>query len=183
MQSLASLDEPDETDEESDNFETWTAEIARLIEGLFSTLSPTEMVMREAIVQQKATIATDDRDMVLVESQSSTSLPSLGSEPVNSILKIDIELIAAMQESLKDSKYAKYMEQKNPNFDARGLYREMTEQGRQMKYWSKELEADREQKTTPETHQAVMLNLARIAQIFGKLKTRINRSTFNHPSN
>ena len=74
-----------------------------------------------------------------------------------------------MRNSLKDSNFTKYMEHKNRKFDAVQLYKDLEEQGRQMKYWASMLEGSTEnQSMTQETQTAMILNLTRVARTFGE---------------
>lgn len=144
-------------------------EIADLTECLFCTLSTTEMVMREAIARQKHNQVTEERDLVLLDSKSDISLSGIQLAPAKELLRIDLELIAAMQESLKDSKFAKHMEHKNRKFDAVQLYKELGDEARQVKYWTDQLAGSGyNQNLTAETKSAMMLNLTNIARTFGK---------------
>lgn len=145
-------------------------EIADLIECLFGTPSTTEMVMMEAIACLKENPATEERDLVLSKSGSDISLSNIQLAPAKDLLKIDLQLIAAMQESLEDSKFAKYMEHKNRKFDAVKLYKDLGEEARQMRYWANQLaNTSGNQTMTSETQTAMMLNLTNIARTFGKL--------------
>lgn len=125
--------------------------------------------MKETIARQMSTSATDERDLVLIKSESDMSLPDLGPGPTIDLLKIDLGLIAAMQESLKDSKFAKHMEHRDPKFDAVQLSNDLGEESRQMKYWAGQLGNSRDSHSmTSETQTALALNLTRIARTFGK---------------
>ena len=168
LEGLSLQDDFDEIDGESDQLKYWSREVAHLTECLFNTLSTTEMVMMAMLARQQENPAIDDRELVLIASDSELGEPNLRSGPAKELLKIDLELIAAMQESLKDSKYAKYLEQKDPKFDAKKLYQDLREESRQTRYWTKKLELVSEKGTTAETQTAMILNLARIARAFGK---------------
>ena len=125
--------------------------------------------MKETMARQMSTSAIDERDLVLIKSESNMSLPDLGPGPTNDLLKIDLRLIAAMQESLKDSKFAKYMEHRNLKFDAVQLSKDLGEESRQMKYWAGQLGNTKDSRSmTPETQTALALNLTRTARTFGK---------------
>lgn len=152
----------------SDQLKYWSWELADLTECLFSTLSTTEMVIMAMLARQQENPAIDDRELVLIKSESELGEPDLRPGPAKELLKIDLELIAAMQESLRDSKYAKHLEHKNPKFDAKQLYQDLREESRQTRYWTKKLEMVSEKDTTAETQTAMVLNLARIARAFGK---------------
>lgn len=164
---------PDEALEGSISLEYCSGELAALIECLFCTLSTTEMVLKETIAHQRENPALDERDLVLIKSDSEISLPSLAPAHAKDLLRIDLQYIAAMQNSLKDSKFAKYMEHKNLKFDAVQLYKDLEEGGRQMRYWTRMLEGSTEdQSMTPETETAMILNLTRIARTFGESDQR-----------
>ena len=171
LQSLSLSDET-EDDTASELLEQWTTELTGLTESLFSTLSTTEMVFKTVLACQTENPAIDEREMTLIKSESKISLSNMKSESARELLKIDLELIAAMQESLKDSKYAKHMEHRNPKFNAKQLYVELGEESRQIKYWASKLEDSGEQPMTTETQTAMMLNLARVARVFGKLNAQ-----------
>ena len=163
----------DEALERSISLNYCSGELAALIECLFCTLSTTEMVLKEAIAHQWENPALDDRDLLLIKSDSEISLPSLTPAHAKDLLRIDLQYIAAMQNSLKDSKFAKYMEHKNLKFDAVQLHKDLEEEGRQMKYWTRMLEGSTENESmTPETETAMMFNLTRIARTFGESDQR-----------
>ena len=125
--------------------------------------------MKETIVQQRQNSVMDEREMVLIKSKSNTSLPSLHSASAKALLKIDLQLIAAMQNSLKDSKFAKYLEHKNLSESPAQLCEDLDKAGRQMKYWARQLGTSSDGRMmTAETQEAMMLNLTRIARTFGK---------------
>ena len=160
---------PNEALEGSISLDYCSEELAALIEGLFCTLSTTEMVMKETIVHQRENPALDERDLLLIKSNSEISLPSLAPTHAKDLLRIDLQYIAAMQNLLKDSKFTEYMESKNLKFDAVQLHKDLEEGGRQMRYWTRMLEGSTENKSmTPETETAMILNLARIARTFGE---------------
>ncbi|KAK3178085.1 hypothetical protein OEA41_000217 [Lepraria neglecta] len=166
LQSLSLSDEAEDDTDASELLEQWTTELTGLTESLFSTLSTTEMVFKTVLACQTENPAIDEREMTLIKSESKISLSNMKSESARELLKIDLELIAAMQESLKDSKYAKHMEHRNPKFNAKQLYVELGEESRQIKYWASKLEDSGEQPMTTETQTAMMLNLARVARVF-----------------
>ena len=125
--------------------------------------------MKDTVARQKSDSAIDELDLVLIKSDSDISLPNPGLAPTKDLLRIDLELIAAMQESLKDSKLAKYLEHRDLKFDAVQLSKDLGEESRQMKYWASQLGSSRGNQTmTSETHAAMVLNLTRIARTFGK---------------
>ncbi|KAL8926906.1 MAG: hypothetical protein Q9208_002715 [Pyrenodesmia sp. 3 TL-2023] len=125
------------------------------------------MVMREAISRHMENPAIEKRDLVLVDSKSDISLSGIQLAPAKELLRIDLELVAAMQDSLTDSKFAKYMEHKNRQFDAVQLYKELGEECRQLKYWTDQLAGSgRDQNMTSETKSAMMLNLSNVARTF-----------------
>ena len=103
-----------------------------------------------------------------MKSSSDISLSTMNLGPVKGLLKVDLALIAAMQESLKDTKYAKHVEYKSQQFDAKRMIKELGEQKAQIKYWTSKLE-EQDQTMTGETTSAIALNLARVAQAFGML--------------
>ena len=130
------------------------------------------MVLKETIAHQRENPALDERDLLLIKSDSEISLPSLAPAHATDLLRIDLQYIAAMQNSLKDSKFAKYLEHKNLKFDAVQLHKDLEEEGRQMKYWTRMLEGSEDQSMTPETQTAMILNLTRIARTFGESDQR-----------
>ena len=151
--------------------EAWLQELNGLAECLFPSLSAIEMVMKETIFQQRQNSAMDERELVLIKSESDTSSPSLHPATAKALLKIDLQLIAAMQKSLKDSKYAKNMEHKNLKVNPVQLCEDLEKGRRQMKYWTGQLGASNQGRMiTAETQEAMMLNLTRIARTFGKYK-------------
>lgn len=172
LQSLSLSDETKVDTDTSELLEQWTTELTGLTESLFSTLSTTEMVFKTVLACQTENPAIDEREMTLIKSESKISLSNIKSGSARELLKVDLELINAMQESLKDSKYAKHMEHRNPKFNAKQLYVELGEESRQIKYWASKLEGSGEQPMTTETQTAMMLNLARIARVFGELNAQ-----------
>ena len=151
------------------DLEVWLQALNGLIECLFPSLSAIEMVMKETIVSQRQNLAIDEREPVFIKSKSSTSLLSLHSASTKALLKIDLQLIAAMQKSLRESKFAKYMEHKKIELSPEQLYEDLDKASRQMKYWAGQLGASRQGRMmTVETQEAMMLNLTRIARTFGK---------------
>lgn len=165
--SLSFGEDPDEGLEETIRVNLWSREIAELTQCLFCTLSTAEMVLKETIAHQRENAAVDERDLILIKSDSEISLPSLPPAPAKDLLRIDLQLIAAMQNSLKDSQFAKYMEHRNLKFDATQLYKDLEEESRQMKYWASQLGSSNEnQSMTSETQAAMVLNLTRIARTF-----------------
>ena len=129
--------------------------------------------MKTALFNQMQNPALEQREMVLIKSASEVSLERMGPGPVKDLLMVDLALIAAMQQSLKDTKYAKHIEHKSPNFDAKKMMEELGEQRSQIKYWTSKLE-DQGQARTEEMSTAVALNLARVARAFGKLNARLS---------
>lgn len=163
-------DEPSEYDQDSEDKQSLTLErcaqkLSELIECLFWTLPTIEMVFRTVLARQKQNPALDEREMLLLKSESDISLSSMGSDPIRELLKVDLELIAAMRESLKDTKYAEYMGENEPAFDPKQLYKELGEGSAQIKYWTSKI-AEEEHGITQETQAAMTLNLARIARVF-----------------
>ena len=106
-------DNNDEQEEEAGGVNVCCEEIADLIECLFGTLSTIEMVMTQTITRQVRNPATEESELVLLESESELSLQNVEPGPTRDLLQIDLELIAAMRNSLEDSKFAKYMDHKN----------------------------------------------------------------------
>ena len=151
-------------DEHSLLLERCTQELSELIECLFWTLPTIEMVFKTMLARQTQSPALDEREMLLLKPESDISLSNMKSEPVKELLEVDLELIAAMRESLKDTKYGKYMEQESA-FDPKQLYKELGEESAQVKYWAGKL-AEEEHSITEQTQAAITLNLARIAHIF-----------------
>lgn len=168
LEGLSLQDDLDEIVGASDPLKYWSCELADLTECLFSTLSTTEMVIMAMRARQQEIPAVDDHELVLIESGSELGEPNLQSGPVNELLKIDLELIAAMQEPLRDPKYAKHLEHDNPKFDVKQLCQDLGEESRQTRYWTKKLEMVSEKGTTAKIQTAMVLNLARIARAFGE---------------
>ena len=167
--------------------EYWSEELADLVESLFCNLTTIELVLKAFIFYRTGNSALINRGLVLKPNESNVyenykgQLPAqelartdvaaavVEQDPARALLKIDIALIAAMRESLKDRKHAKYLENKDPSLDAQQLSEALGEQSRQITYWTKKLEeSDAGHGMTPKTKQAMMLNLARIARTFGK---------------
>ena len=74
-----------------------------------------------------------------------------------------------MQSSLKDAKFAKYMEHDSLRFDAVQLHKDLEEEGLRMKYWTSMLKRSiRDQGMTKETQTAMIFNLTRVARTFGE---------------
>ena len=109
----------------------------------------------------------DDRDLLLIKSNSEISLPNFAPAHAKDLLRIDLQYIAAMQNSLKDPQFAIYMEHE---FDAvQQLHEDLEKEGRQMRYWTSMLKGSTEnQSMTPETQTAMILNLTRVARTFGE---------------
>ena len=162
MESLHPLEDLHLEDQDAfGNLDYSLNEVRELTEALFSTLSTIEKLLRATIVSQRERPTTDEPDMIIIKSDSDARLSTLKPTPTKDLLTIDLQLIAAMQNSLMDLKFAKYLEHKNKNFD---------EQGRQMKYWASQLgSSDGPQDVATETQTALMCNLARIARTFGML--------------
>lgn len=164
-------DEPSEYDQNSGDegsllLERCIQELSELIECLYWTLPTLEMVFQTALARQTQNPALDERKMLLLKSESDISLSNMRSAPTRELLEVDLELIAAMRESLKDNNYLKYMEQKEPAIDPQQLYMELGEESAQVKYWTSKLAEDKDG-ITEETQVAMKLNLARIARVFG----------------
>ena len=155
------IDDP----EEGIGVDYYSQELALLTECLFSTISTVEMVILATIAAQKQKPGLDEREMILSKSQSEISLSTMPAGPVKELLEVDLELVAAMRESLKDTKYAKYLEHESPNFDAKRMDEDLHEACRQMKYWTGKLQEDGQSMTT-DTNTAVAVHLARIANTF-----------------
>ncbi len=130
---------------------------------------PTIRLMLELdLAMSKQNPALDEREMLLLREESE-DLPEFGSEPVGKLLKLDLQLIAAMQESLKDTKYVKSLEDKKPVFDAKMLLQRLAEEKKEVTYWTRRLErASGDKNYTDETKNATLINLARIAKAFGE---------------
>ena len=167
--------------------EYWSEELADLVESLFCNLATIELVLKAFISCQTENLALEDRELVLKPNESNVDVKPKGQspaqelsktaiapavveqDPARELLKTDIALIAAMRESLKDRKYAKYLENKDPSFNTQQLSEALGEQSLQITYWAKKLEeSNAGHSMTPKTKQAMMLNLARIARTFGK---------------
>lgn len=163
-------DEPSEYDRDGGDkrsllLERCTKELSELIECLFWTLPTIEMVFKTVLARQAQNPALDERELLLLKAESDISLSNMGSEPTRELLKVDLELIAAMRESLKDTKYVKYLEQREPTFNPKQLYKELGEESAQVKYWTSKI-AEEKDGITEETQGAMTLNLARIAHVF-----------------
>lgn len=130
---------------------------------------PTIRLMFELdLAMSKMNPALDKRDMLLLKDESK-NLPGVESGPVSKLLKLDLQLIAAMQESLKDTEYVKFWKDKKPNFDAKLLLQLLAEEKNEVAYWTKRLErASDDDNYTDETKNAILINLARIAKAFGE---------------
>ncbi len=153
--------------EEGQLLDYYGRELSELTECLFYTLPTVEMVFKIALSNRNKNLALDERELVLVKSASDISLSDIKSRSAKELLRVDLALIAAMQESLKDTKYVKYLEHKEPRFDAKKMYEDMLEESRQVKYWTSKLaESSEKQSMMPETQTAMMLQLAMIAQVF-----------------
>ena len=167
--------------------EYWSEELADLVESLFCNLATIELVLKAFIYYRNGNSALLNRELVLKPNESNAyekpnenwpaqelartdvAAAVVEQDPARELLKIDMALIAAMRESLKDRKHAKYLENKDTSLDALQLSEALGEQSRQITYWSKKLEeSDAGHGMTPKTKQAMMLNLARIARTFGK---------------
>ena len=123
------LHEPDDEDSQSDQFAYCAVELSELTECLFCSLSTVDFLSKCLLQAQRQNPALDEREMVLIKSDSEVSLSNMRSEPAKELLEIDLELIAAMKESLKDPKYVKHMEHKNPKFDAIEMLEEVSKEG------------------------------------------------------
>ena len=161
--------DPKSGDERSLLLKHCTQELSELIECLYWTLPTLEMVFQTVLARQTQNPALDERAMLLLKSESDISLSNMRSAPTKELLQVDLELIAAMRESLKDTKYVKYMEHKEPAIDPEQLYKQLGEESAQVKYWTSKLAEEKDEKDgmTEETQAAMMLNLARIARVFG----------------
>lgn len=163
-------DEISENDQVSEDesslplLERCTQELSELIECLFWTLPTIEMVFKTVLARQIQNPALDEREMLLLKPESDISLSNVKSEPVKELLRVDLELIAAMRESLKDTKYVEHMKQKS-TFDPKQLDKELSEGSAQVKYWTSKLAEDKHG-MTEQTQTAMTLNLARIARVF-----------------
>lgn len=115
---------------EFEDLEYWLKEIADLIGCLFCTLPAIEMVMEERMARQRVNAAVEERDIVLVKSDSQISIPNSQLKPAKNLFRIDLQLVAAMQESLRDSKFARYMGDKALGVDLEQLHKDYGEQGR-----------------------------------------------------
>ena len=150
-----------------DPFRYCSEELATLIECLFSTLPTVDLLFKINQAARTQSSTPESSDMVLSQSISEISLSKIESQPVKELLSIDLALIAALRESLRESKYAKYLEDKE--LDVGRIHDNLQEESRQIKYWTAKLEQNGGlQNAAPETRQAMMINLARVAKIFGK---------------
>lgn len=164
-------DEPLEYDEDSEGekflpLEHCAQELLELIECLFLTLPTIEIIFKTVLARQTQNPALDEREMFLLKSESDISLSDMKSEPIKELLKVDLELIAAMRESLKGTKYVEYIQQEEPTFDPERLYKELGEESAQVKYWTSKLAEENPDNISEETQEAMTLNLARIARVF-----------------
>lgn len=164
-------DEPSEIDNNSGDerillLKRCTQDLSELIECLYRTLPTLEMVFQTVLARQTQNPALDERAMLLLKSESDISLSNMRSAPTKELLEVDLKLIAAMRRSLKDTDYVKYMEQKDPAIDPKQLYKQLGEESAQIKYWTSSLVEEKDG-ITEETQAAMMLNLARIARVFG----------------
>jgi hypothetical protein len=156
----------DSENEQSSSLEQYTQGLSDLIECLFCNLPTIEIVFKTVLARQKQNPALDERKMLLLKSESDISLSKMRSGPTKELLKVDLELIAATRESLKNTKYAEYLEQQGNTFNAQQLYQELGEESALVKYWTSKL-AEENDGMTEETQAAVTCNLARIAHAFG----------------
>lgn len=178
LRSIKFGEGPDEPLDGPASLDLWSRELAKLTEGLFSTLSTTEMVLKDTIARQMQIAAIDERD--LTKSDSQISLPNLPPAPAKDLLRLDLQLITAMQNSLKDPQFADYMKHRNLKVDAAQLYKDLDYESRQMKYWASQLGGSNEhQSTTPETQAAMVFNLVRIARYLSESN---NESRGAYPS-
>lgn len=159
----------DEVLDDHEKVESLLAEVANLTECLFCTLSTIEIIIKDTMALQKEASIMDEHELFLIKSEFNKSLTALKMSPGRDLLQLDLQLVGAMQKSLKDSTYAKYMEHKNLKFDAVQLSKILEEEGRQLKYWAMKLEDSKsDQSVTKDTRTAMILNLARIARAFGE---------------
>lgn len=161
------ISENDQVSEDENSLlllERCTQELSELIECLFWTLPTIEMVFKTVLARQIQNPALDEREMLLLKPESDISLSNVKSEPVKELLRVDLELIAAMRESLKDTKYVEHMKQESA-FDPKQLDKELGEESAQVKYWTSKLAEDKHG-ITEQTQTAMTLNLARIARVF-----------------
>lgn len=173
ISQLVLSDEPYEHDldgqnEESSLLKQCIHELSDLIECLFYNLPTIEMVFKAVFARQKHNPALDERKMILLKSESNISLSNMRSGPMKDLLKVDLELIAAMRESLKDTKYVEYLEQQGKSFDHEKVYKELGKESALVKYWTNKLAAEGNEGITAETQTAMTYNLARIARAFGE---------------
>ena len=164
---LSFSDDLDNSTADSIKPDYWVKEISDLVRCLLFTLSPIEVLWKETLAQQKGSPAMDEHGIELLKSDSNTSLPSLLPAPAKSLLSIDLQLVAAMQASLKESKFSKYMEHKDPKFDAAKIYKDLENESKKLRYWTSQVGGSGEDKSiTAETQEAMILNLARIARTY-----------------
>ncbi|MCJ1459389.1 hypothetical protein MMC28_009766 [Mycoblastus sanguinarius] len=104
-----------------------------------SALPRVEFVFQTVLATQKQNPILDKREVVLLKYYFEISLSGMRSEPIQELLKLDLELMAAMQESLKDTKYQKHMENKDSEFDAKRLIQYLGEESKQIKYWTSQV--------------------------------------------
>lgn len=147
--------------------QTCIDEVDYLVHCLYLLL-PTIISMFEVELSMlKQNPALDEREMVLLKAPEVASTNS--NEPVSELLKIDLELIAAMQDSLRSSTYAKYFESKNTVVGAKELQSRLTNEKHQLAYWINKLNlASEKYGKSDETDSAVIVNLARVARAFRK---------------
>ena len=125
--------------------------------------------MTQNIASQVRDSATEERELVLLEPELDLSLQNVEPGPARDLLQIDLQLIAAMQSSLEDSRFTMYMDHKNRKFDAVQLYKGLGNEARQVKYWADKLANNSgDRSMTSETRAAMLLNLTNIARTFGK---------------
>lgn len=172
ISQLVLSDEPYEHDldgenEQSSLLEQCIQELSDLIECLFCNLPTIELVFKAVFARQKHNPALDERKMILLKSESNISLSNMKSGPMKDLLKVDLELIAAMRESLKDTKYVEYLGQQGKSFDHEKVYEELGKESALVKYWTNKL-AEGNDGITECTEVAMSCNLARIARAFGE---------------
>lgn len=89
-----------------ERYRTWKCEIIDLIGVLFAMLPTIRLMFELDLAMSKLSPALDEREMLLLREESE-DLPHFEFELVTKLLKLDLQLIVAMQESLKDTEYVR----------------------------------------------------------------------------
>ena len=175
------METPDEALEDFGNLDLCFEKLTALVECLFCTLSATEMVMNEVVAYQAEGLALEERELILIKpADLDISLANLQPTPRKDLLQINLKLIAAMQDSLKNlTRLGRHVEHRNRDLDVVQLMKDLGEGRRQMIYWAIWLEGSSgDGNVTSETQMAVTLNLMRVARTFGMSLMEVHNQNF-----